>query len=585
MFGPKWQLSPRSYDLDIDLDVSVPLSDGNRLSGMLFRPKTDEQVPAILGFHPYSNEYQIAPVMPIGFGLQRGWMEAGDPRFFARRGYAHGTFNVRGTGKSTGNFLFNGKREIDDLAEAVQWIAGQPWCDGNIGVAGVSYLAREAVHVAMREPPALKAIFAPFATTDLYRDYIYHGGILAYRFVAGWKDKLDGLRYESIYLQEHGEAAYHQAIDAALADEEIASIPVLVQALRSPHGSNAFLADVVLEKSNDAFFRERAVPYDHTSIPAYLGACWGVYGLHLNGAFRGYERWDGPKKLLIGPPRYLDRPVYQLQYEQLRWFDHWLKGNDTGFMEEDPIRLFVPGRESWRTAEEWPLPETRWTPFFFHNDGLLSEHELWDWDHASGFEDSPFHRGEVVFRTPPLVEQTEMIGSSLLDLHISTTDTECLIFASLFVESPDGVQDEMCRGWLRLSQRATNPERSRPWQPYREYQGREAVVPNEIYRVQIELAPFGRLLNPGERVGLRIKAADNEPAPDAIRGTAFGHIARESASRITIHHSNDHPSSVSLPVTLGNYLETYISGGVLDNKAEPLVIARIPRIKVDTAGS
>jgi hypothetical protein len=105
MFGPKWQLSPRSYDLDFDLDVSVPLSDSNRLSGMLFRPKTDEQVPAILGFHPYSNEYQIAPVMPIGFGLQRGWMEAGAPRLFARCGDAHGTFNVLGTGKPTGQPL------------------------------------------------------------------------------------------------------------------------------------------------------------------------------------------------------------------------------------------------------------------------------------------------------------------------------------------------------------------------------------------------------------------------------------------------------------------------------------------------
>ena len=585
MFSPTWQLSPRCHEVDVDLEIRVPLSDGNRLAGMLFRPRTDEPVPAILGFHPYSNEYQIAPVMPIGFGLQRGWMESGDPRFFARRGYAHATFNVRGTGKSTGNFLFNGRREIDDLAETVEWVAAQPWCDGNVGVAGVSYLAREAAHVAMREPPSLKAIFAPFATTDLYRDYIYHGGILAYRFVAGWKEKLDGLRYESIYREVHGEDAYRTALDAALADEELSAVPVLVQALRSPIGANAFLADVLLERFNDDFFAERAVPYDHTSVPAYLGACWGVYGLHLNGAFRGYERWEGPKKLLIGPPRYLDRPVYQLQYEQLRWFDHWLKGNDTGFMEEDPIRLFVPGRESWRTAQVWPLPETHWTPFYLHEDGLLSEHELWDFDHASGFEDSPFRRGEVVFKTPRFVEQTEMIGSSLLDLYISTTDTDCLIFVTIFVESPDGAEDEVSRGWLRLTQRATDPARSRPWQPFREHRRRDPVVPNEVYQVAIEVAPFGRLVNPGERVGLRIKAADDEPAPDALRGTAYGHIARESASRVTIHHSDVHPSSLSLPITAGNYLETYISGGVIDNTTEPLAIARIPRLKSDPPGA
>ncbi|MGC2191558.1 MAG: hypothetical protein WA751_04425 [Candidatus Dormiibacterota bacterium] len=110
MLGPKWQLSPRSYDLDTGLDVSVPLSDGNWLSGMVFRPKTNERVPAILGFHPSSNEYHTAPVTPIGFGLQRGWMESSAPRLFARRGCAHGTFNVRGAGKSTGTVLFNGNR-------------------------------------------------------------------------------------------------------------------------------------------------------------------------------------------------------------------------------------------------------------------------------------------------------------------------------------------------------------------------------------------------------------------------------------------------------------------------------------------
>ncbi len=557
----------------------MPLHDGLELVGTLYRPISEDPVPLLLGFHPYNNEFQSGNMRPVGFGLQRGWMESGDPTFFARRGYAHGIFNVRGTGKSGGLFDFMGRQEADDVVAAIEWLAGQPWCSGAVGMFGVSYFSRVALQAATREPPSLRAIFAPFGLTDVYRDLVYHGGILSYGFITGWRDKLDGLRYESIFRRLHGDDAFEKAIAEAREDDELMAVPPLREALEHPVGPrNSFLADALLERFDGQFFAERRVEYDRTSIPGYFGACWGLYGLQLPAAFRNFERWKGPKKLLIGPPYYLDRPLYQLAYESLRWFDHFLKGNDTGMLDEPAVRLFMTDSGGWKRAERWPLPETRFTPFYLHEEGLLSEHELWDWEHSTSFEDSPFLHGGVTFLTPALIERTEVMGPAVLELYVSTTDTDLLVFASIYVVRGDGSEEELSRGWLRASQREKDEERSRPWAPEYVHRKREPLLVDETYRLEVAIAPFGCPLLPGERLGLRLKAADDEPRPDPLRATGFGHVARQTAARVTVHHSVDRPSCLVLPVVAGNHIGTYLSEGRLEFPG-PLPLAKIQRLK------
>jgi len=388
VFGPDWATSPRRFGVTVDRDVAIPMPDGTVLVGDVFRPDTDEPVPVIAGFHPYNNEYQAEPMMPAGFSLQRGWLESGDPYFFARRGYAHGVFNVRGTGKSTGLF----------------------------------------------------------------------------------------------------------------------------QAM-------------------------------------------------------------GP------PPLYLDRPFYQLHQEALRWFDHWLAGNDTGFMTEPAVRLFVPGTGEWKSAAQWPLPQTRWTEFYLHQSGLLSEHHSWPWDGVTAFEDSPFGHGEAVFRTPPMVETTEIIGPLVLRLFAATTDTDALFFVTVFTEDGDGVRDELSRGWLRASQAELDPGGSAPWLPRHRHERREPVVPGQLREYQIPVVTAAARLRPGQRFGVRVKAADDEPPADMVRGTAVGHVARQTAAVITIAHGEDCPSALIVPVTEGNVLGTFISGGVLPATLGPIPAAKIAKQK------
>ena len=299
MFGRDWATSPRRYGVTVDRDIRIPLPDGTVLVGDVFRPDTTEPAPVIAGFHPYNNEFQAGPIMPAGFSIQRGWLESGDPYFFARRGYAHAVINVRGTGKSTGLYQAMGPQEAQDGAHAVEWLAAQPWCTGKAGLFGISYFAWLQIQIAMLTPPSLAAIFAPFGATDFYRDFLYHGGIFSWRFLSHWKDKFDGLRYESWYRQQHGEQAYADAIAAALADDELAAVPPIVASLTaclaSPRGANAFVTDIVLARTENEWFTQRRVDYGSTGVPGYFGACWGLHGLHPTAAFRTFLHWQAPK--------------------------------------------------------------------------------------------------------------------------------------------------------------------------------------------------------------------------------------------------------------------------------------------------
>jgi predicted acyl esterase len=299
-------------------------------------------------------------------------------------------------------------------------------------------------------------------------------------------------------------------------------------------------------------------------IPGYFGGCWAMHNLHLPGDFASWEHWKGPKKLTIGPPLYLDRPVYQYADESLRWFDHWLKGIDTEIMDEAPIQLFIQNTGEWKPAHEWPLPETRWTDFYLHKDGLLSEHEIWPDETSTSFVDSEEKHESITFRTPPMVENTEVCGPLALKLFASTTDTEVLWFVDLLEIDEAGTERVLTRGWLRGSQRHIDPEKSKPWQPYHPHDRREPLIPGQVYEFDIEIVPTGVLLKAGMRLGLRIKCADKDDVPDNFLDMhGLGRIWRETHSEVTVHHNNEYPSRLLVPVTRGNRLGTFMCGGVL----------------------
>ncbi|MHB8567926.1 MAG: CocE/NonD family hydrolase [Nitrososphaerales archaeon] len=502
MYGKDWKTSDRKFKVLVEHGVRIKITDGVELDADVFRPDTNEErFPAILGAHPYNKSGQLEPIkvnstsglIPhAGEERPRGSLEAGDPYFYARRGYVHIIANLRGTGKSGGYFTHLGKREVQDVYEMIQWVAKQPWCNESVGMFGVSYFAMIQLLVAGLNPPHLKCLFAPWGSTDPYRDMYYHGGILSARWTLGYPRtslSYGNVRPISVTKEEEGKEGLSKRIAAVLADEDISGVPELVEVLNNPdRGLNQFVIDVLVHPDDDSYWEERRAKLEKINIPCYLGADWAVF--HLPSAFRNWEKIRAPKKMIIGPLAYLDRPLYQLQYESLRWFDYWLKGMDNGIMDEPPIRLFVNESGQWKSVQEWPLPETKWTPFFIHENNLLSEREYWPNEGSDSYFDSPWSRGFLEYHTPALVEETEVIGQPSLTLFASTTDNELLWSIRILEVDKAGNERIASSGWLRGSLRRIDGTSSKPWSPYHPYKQRSKLEPGRIYEFRIGLLPL-----------------------------------------------------------------------------------------------
>ena len=579
MQSTNWSSSTRKYKDIIEHDVKIPISDGIKLDVDVIRPDSDDKFPVILSLSPYPKEAQYGPMMPTGMSSSaqmnpgeekhRGHLESGDPTFYARRGYVHVIGNLRGTGKSGGDFQGVTQREAKDLYEAIEWLSSQPYCDGNVGMMGVSYFALMQWQAAATNPPHLKCIFAPWASLDRYREVYYRGGILAASWAirwsarsADWPKNRSDPKAPSMTKKVVGEKKFQEMISEALKDPSIQEIPELVNALKNPDKSaNNFIVDILLHPYDDSFWKEKAIDYAKIKVPCFFGGDLSPNGLHITTAFNNWDNLKVPKKIVIGPPFYLDRPVYQLQWESLRWFDHWLKGINTGFMDEPNVRIFVMGSNDWKYANELPLPNTKWTPFYLHENGLLAEHEYWHKEGFSTFFDSPWGRGSLDFVTPYFVEKTEIIGRIAMDLFGSTSLTDILWFVTLFVQDSQANSITLSRGWLRGSHRAVDESRSKPWAPYHPHVSSEPLVPDNIYEFKIQMLPISYLFSPGTRLGIRISCSDKTETPRTPNeATAFGHISGQSISRVTVYHDADNPSHVLLPITSGNIIGMYFSG-------------------------
>jgi predicted acyl esterase len=572
MYGKTWSTSERKYKVIKEQNVRIRMSDGITLDATVFRPDAEGRFPAILGFFPYDMHMQSAPIGVDSFSSvvfrhpnqekANASIESGDPNFYVRRGYCHILVNIRGTGESEGKYAHLGARERRDGYETVEWIAEQDWCDGNVGMFGVSYFAFIQQHVASECPPHLKCIFGPWAATSMYHDGAYHGGILNFRFWKNWSaSELSKPRCECWCKENWDQEKFEAAIGEKLNDPEIAAEPELVNALKNPdEGVNPILVDIVLNPYFNEYWEDRRVNFENIKIPAYIGCDWGHLGLHLPGCFRSWEKLKGPKKLLLAPPAYLDRPLYQLANESLRWFDYWLKGIDNGIMDEPPVRYWTNGMNSFRETSDWPLPETKWTEFYLHEKWLMDEHEYRVNEGCSSLEDSPFKRDKLQFFTPVFVEDTAVVGPSSLTLYASATEDDALFFASLWDVDAEGNTKILTRGWLRASHRELVSEESAPWKPVHPHLKAEKLVPNEIYRFDIEILPTGTLFPAGHKIMLQISCTDDKPN-HSMEGLGVGHIRMQKGNRITVFHDEDHPSCLLLPIVHGNVMGTFRSGG------------------------
>jgi len=554
-------VSRPQHRVNTEKDVFVGMRDGVRVAVDIYRPDANVKVPALLGISPYGKDVQKLPIFeyPTDRDLGNGGIEAGDTEYFVSRGYAHVIAEARGTGASEGSYgVFTGKEQQDGY-DLVEWIAKQPWCDGNVGMLGMSYFGMIQLLVAAQNPPHLKAIFPVDAATDMYRHWAYHGGILHLSFLATWWDS--SLVVNSAKRADLPPAELKAIVENLLDDPDVRCHPRLYKTLRWPQ-KNPHLFDVLIHPFDGPYYWERSAcsKFGKINIPCHLLSRWSAPYIHLPGAFSAYGQINAPRKLMITVPESgvgFSRPWHENHDIVLRWYDHWLKGIDTGVMDEPPITILVQGSNQWRHENEWPLARTHWTRLYLGAQGRLKD-ELPGWnERPDGFTNAVGLQpgGKVPslrYATEALAADTEVTGPIALYLFaaISSADTNWIV--EINDVDADGTETRVSIGWLKASHRELDQSRSKPYKPYHPHTGAIPVDPGRVYEYAIEICDTSYVFKAAHRLQLVVKAQD---AP--WEGTSYiyrlsNHLSASRETRHTIYHKPEFPSHLLLPVVPGH---------------------------------
>ena len=482
--------------------TTIPLKDGTRLAARLWLPEDAEAdpVPALLEYLPYRKRDGT---------YQR---DALTHPYLAGHGYAAVRVDIRGSGESDGVLSDEySQQELDDALEVIAWLAAQPWCSGAVGMFGISWGGFNALQVAALQPPALKAIVTLCSTDDRYADDVhYMGGAKLASADLGWggiffgdmchppDPLLVGERWREMWLKR------------------LAGVPL-------------FLEHWLKHQRRDAYWRHGSVCEDFSAIRCPVYAVGGWTDGYSNAIPRLLEHLEVPRKGLIGPwahayPHFAKPgPEVGFLQEMLRWWDHWLKGQPTGVMDEPMLRAWMtashrpathhetlPGR--WVGEPVWPPADRKPLRLFVTDSGLRPAQASLapcavrsaQTVGSEGGEWCPFGRGSdqagdqrpddsrsLLFETPPLDEPLEILGAAIVTLDIACDRPVANLVARLCDVHPSGESLRVCFGVLNLTHRDSHA-------------APEPLVPGRRYRVRLKLNDCGATLPAGHRIRLAL---------------------------------------------------------------------------------
>jgi hypothetical protein len=569
-----------SYETMIwDRDVMAPMRDGVHLCADVYRPEAAGKFPALLAIAIHNKDLQTPdladalPPQPAWSTVWQGSAEAGDSDYLTSRGYAHVVANLRGFGKSE-----DGGSPEWDLYDLIEWIAVQPWCDGNVGMIGISAYAASQWNAAILQPPHLKAIF-PFDAMPAFgaiHDW-YPGGVIhVMLFLIDSPSVQHGGHGRPAALSPELEKLWQEAMsnpDYKMYSwvHNLLTQKGQIQSKLFHHFLDPYEHDAAIEESERNFKKIK--------VPVYTGSGWHAYTykVHLQGAQNWYENVDVPKKLLLTGPAHLERPFHSIHDEIVRWYDYWLKGIDTGIMQDPPVKIWVMGANRWRTGAGWPLPETQWTKYYLHSwERLRTEPFVVGgrdaYKEPDTFVQMPPTQTRTIqklrYMTEPLPEDTEVIGPISLTFYASLDqdDTNWIIVLKDIgpdvsvrtaregeVNIPANLPErELTRGWLKASYRAIDPTRTKPWKPWHKLtrEARQMVVPGEINEYQVEILSTANRFEKGHRICIEITSLD------IPTGSGFGnncvyvpyHVCSSKTVVHKIYHNEQYPSYLLLPI-------------------------------------
>jgi uncharacterized protein len=500
----------------------IPLSDGTKLAARIWLPEDalQDPVPAVLEYLPYRKRDGT---------YER---DALTHPYLAGHGYAAVRVDIRGCGESDG-LLFDeyARQEQDDALEVIAWLASQPWCNGAVGMMGISWGGFNGLQVAARQPPALKAIITLCSTDDRYRDDVHFMGGALLTATFGWASFFFGSMCrppDPVLVGERWRAMWLERLE---------TIPL-------------FLEPWVRHQRRDDYWKHGSVCEDYSSIQCAVYAVGGWTDGYTNTIPRLLANLRAPRKGLIGPwahnyPHFaFPGPQIGFLQEAVRWWDHWLKGIDTGVMDEPMLRAWMtdsvrpapyheelPGR--WIAESSWPPPETTMHRLFLTDDGLLpyggvltpraicsSQTIGKDAGSWCPFGRSPDQAGDqreddagsLLFETAPLDDTIEILGAPVVLLDIECDKAVANLAVRLCNVHPDGASLRVTYGVLNLTRR-DGAARPKP------------LLPRHCYRVRIELNDAGSVIPAGHRIRLALSTSYWPiiwPPPESATVTVLG---------------------------------------------------------------
>lgn len=551
-------LSSAEYDIRHDVNVAAPMRDGIDLLADVHRPDADGRFPALVAASPYPRQIQ-------DLGAPMGFIEAGVTDFWVRRGYVHVIANVRGTGGSGGEFGFFDAQERRDMHDLVEWAAAQPWCDGNVGMIGISYFAMTQLEAAVEKPPHLKAIFPVGVTADLFEAASHHGlvssafitpflsmmGLTAARSDQFWRSLPLQLARKVLHLPP-----LHRKFGTMNGEAAVTMMHQLLKLPHDPHPWDDLWLDVFVHHPvRDEWWDERDLTplLKDVDIPVYLGCDWENVPLHLPSTFIAWKLLAHNPNVRVGMlDRYgLTWPWESLHTEALAWYDHWLKGRDTGIAEGQPIRYALPGADGWRSSATWPPSDTLHSEYALRADGVLAEDEgqpghrdyLVLGDGLGRVKASPIDPPAILtWTSAPLETDLDVVGDVELRLVASATAADTAWIATLRDIDPHGAATDVTAGWLRASLREIDEDASEPGAPVLPCRRATAVPIGEDVEYRIPLVPNARRFARGHRIEVVLTSDDRDATVPAIMN--FRHASVGTSSRNTVRSS----SRLLLPV-------------------------------------
>jgi len=494
------------HDIEMLEHVLIPMSDGVNISARIWLPKdaAENPVPAILEYIPYRKRDAKAD------------RDALTHPYFAGHGYAALRVDIRGSGDSEGVLLGEYlKQEQDDALEIIDWIVKQPWCSGNVGMIGISWGGFNGLQVAARKPAALKAVISLCSTDDRYADDIHTmGGALL----------VDKLSWGSTMF----------AINSTPPDPMNVGDKWREMWMQRLEGSGLWPVEWHKHQLRDDLLKHGSVCENFDDIEA---ACYLVGGWadgYTNPIFRMLQGLSCPKKALVGPWAHqyphmaFPGPKIGFLTECLRWWDHWLKGTDTGIMDEPELRAWINHSEKpqehyderdghWISEPSWPAPGVSDQTLKLAAVGLVGADsdvapgtmkiqspqtigsQAGKWCGYGAAPDGPGDQrveagGSLVFDTAELTEDLQLLGAPVLDIDIASDQPNALLAATLSEVLADGSVARISYGILNLTHR----------------NGHEVVEPLEpgkSYKIRLQLCDCGHRFAAGSKIRLALSNA------------------------------------------------------------------------------